>query len=89
MIRRVAEEASSPLFFFSVWYVFSYYVGDANSFLTWLYRGGIYVLRQVKTTLFRQGSWYQKGPSVNYDYTIKFKKLKINLKLCTRILKSA
>ena len=32
--------------------------------------------------------WYQKGPWVNYDYTIKIKKLKITLKLCTRILKS-
>jgi len=32
--------------------------------------------------------WYQKGPCVNYDYTIKIKKkLKITLKLCTRILK--
>jgi len=24
--------------------------------------------------------WYQKGPCVNYDYTIKIKKLKITLK---------
>ena len=32
--------------------------------------------------------WYQKGPCVKYDYTIKIKKLKITSKLCTRILKS-
>ena len=25
--------------------------------------------------------WYQKGPCVNYDYTIKIKKLKITLKI--------
>ena len=30
------------------------------------------MLRQVKSALFRQGSLYQKRPSVNYDYTIKF-----------------
>ena len=32
--------------------------------------------------------WYQTGPCVNYDYTIKIQKLKITLKLRTRILKS-
>ena len=31
--------------------------------------------------------WYQKGPCVNYNYMIKIGKLKITLKLCTRILK--
>ena len=33
--------------------------------------------------------WYQKGPCVNYNYVIKIGKLKITLKLCTRILKNS
>ena len=33
--------------------------------------------------------WYQKGPCVNYKYMIKIGKLKITLKLRTRVLKNS